>query len=808
MRDSVKNVRLALSAPALIALVKTAPIGLAATFGYEHVLVAGNDNYFKLVYWLDQDGALGHKYADIYRDKDTGGYVIEALDTVYQSGQTLELKDLEYDLPAGEVILNSYWTITIAPYFNPDIPTEVSGLLLYFTDTTEQVMARKRLQEAAQADFERARELNVILENIKEGVMVSKPQRGILWMNTEAFRLLGVTDEDDIKNPRNLVRKPLTGYTLDGKDYPLENWPETIARLKKTIVSDDFCVKRYDGKIIPLSSTAVPVMGTDDKVELIVTVFRDISERLEAELQQHNLLQLEAEKAKELQVILDNISDGVLVIGPDLKLISINPTACRFLDVLPDDFNTNPLLLNEISSRFYTLEGEKIPGERLPGPVALNEKHFAEGEIMVRRKDGSEIKLHAASTPVLSDDGALKMVVSVYQDITARIEADRRQRELLERLEAERSKLDAIINDIGPGLVVVGNDRKIILVNRQFNTLPQVHTYYTGKDLQELVSHYSALVTEPLEFQTFIQMVLDNPRIHHTAEFSIAEPINLEARILTFPILDVNDLVLGWGALVEDVTRENQIMRLRNQFVATASHELRTPMTGIVGFAELLLNREVSPELSRKWLKNIYDESLRVSRIINSMLDISKIEAGILRLKRTSFNLAVTLENIVSRTGEFFNNRLITLTLVGLTSSESRFVGDEERLTEAIKRILGNALKFSPVEKPVELHLYRINGQLPEWLEDYPENFPAAVKTTALLLVSIRDYGVGILPTDMPHIFEPFYRSLNSANSSERGSGLGLALARRLIDLHGGFLWATSTPGQGSVFYCALPQHF
>ncbi|MEI7553953.1 ATP-binding protein [Candidatus Chlorohelix sp.] len=650
----------------LQALVMHAPIGMIATGGSSHKVLVGNERYFNIIYWRTPEQIIGHTIAEIYDYHSGTESIVEALDYVYQTKEPLVFRDLSYNIPQHSQDPNPlYLSIHIFPYASPDNLEQIAGLTLYFFDTTNEVQSRKHSQDTASADYERAREFEIIFNNIKDGVMLSDLNRNIIWMNPEAYRLMGV-DRDYI------ARDP----------------------------------------------------GLDDR-----------------------------------------------------RLIP------------------------------YGLDGQYLDHYDLPAPRARLEKRTVEGALIWQRSDGSKVALNMVSVPIINNDGQVSMVVSVFRDIGPRIEAERIQKELLQNLEMERSRLDAIVNDIREGILVIRIDGNIILISRRLaNRISRSSIDFVGKSFERIVDEYEALINNVESFRLWVKKVMSAPEKNHEFEISMREPFGVELKLITFPIYDARQEVMAWGLLIENITAQKRAQNLRSQFVATASHELRTPMTGIVGFAELLLNRDVKPELRSKWIGNIYQESMRVSKIIDSMLNISKIEAGALELNRNQFNLYSLLQSVIELVLSSHDGREIKVNLNNIKASETNIHADKEKLGDALNRLISNALKFSDKSKSVEISVSCLLGDYFENSANLPKPSLSSVTQSAWFMVAIRDFGIGIDEEDLPGIFEPFYRTKNPPEIVQRGSGLGLALTKKLIELHNGHLWVNSKPCVGSTFFIMLPS--
>jgi signal transduction histidine kinase len=224
--------------------------------------------------------------------------------------------------------------------------------------------------------------------------------------------------------------------------------------------------------------------------------------------------------------------------------------------------------------------------------------------------------------------------------------------------------------------------------------------------------------------------------------------------------------------------------RHKSEFLANMSHELRTPLNAIIGFSEVLVDRMFG-ELNEKqdeYLKDIYASGQHLLSLINDILDLSKIEAGRMELEATDFDLPSAIDNALTLVRERASRRGITL---GHAVDErlGPIRGDERKVKQVLLNLLSNALKFTPEGGRIDVS--------------------AGVRDGAAL-VSVKDTGVGIAPEDQEAVFEEF-RQVGTADKKVEGTGLGLALSRKFIELHGGRIWVTSTVGVGSTFTFTLP---
>jgi GAF domain-containing protein len=224
--------------------------------------------------------------------------------------------------------------------------------------------------------------------------------------------------------------------------------------------------------------------------------------------------------------------------------------------------------------------------------------------------------------------------------------------------------------------------------------------------------------------------------------------------------------------------------RHKSEFLANMSHELRTPLNAVIGFSEVLLQRMFG-ELNAKqdeYLKDIYASGQHLLSLINDILDLSKIEAGRMELELTDFDLPSAIDNALTLVRERATRRGITL---GRTIDErlGRLRGDERKVKQVLLNLLSNALKFTPEGGRIDVSASLQDG---------------AAK------IAVADTGVGIAPEDQEAVFEEF-RQVGTADKKVEGTGLGLALSRKFIELHGGKIWVKSQVGVGSTFTFTLP---
>jgi len=222
----------------------------------------------------------------------------------------------------------------------------------------------------------------------------------------------------------------------------------------------------------------------------------------------------------------------------------------------------------------------------------------------------------------------------------------------------------------------------------------------------------------------------------------------------------------------------------KSEFLANMSHELRTPLNAIIGFSEVLSERMFGElnEKQEEYLKDIYSSGQHLLSLINDILDLSKIEAGRMELEVTDFDLPAAIDNALILVRERASRRGIRLGSA-IDDRVGMIRGDERKVKQVLLNLLSNALKFT-----LEGGRIDVRARVSEGMAE----------------ISVTDTGVGIAPEDQEAIFEEF-RQVGTADKKVEGTGLGLALSRKFIELHGGRIWVQSQPSKGSTFSFTLP---
>ncbi len=233
--------------------------------------------------------------------------------------------------------------------------------------------------------------------------------------------------------------------------------------------------------------------------------------------------------------------------------------------------------------------------------------------------------------------------------------------------------------------------------------------------------------------------------------------------------------------------------RAKSEFLAKMSHELRTPLNSIIGFSEVLHDQTFGSlnEKQSRYVSNVLNSGRQLLDLINDILDLSKVEAGRMELNPVGFSLPDALSSVVSTMHALSDRKDVQIT-IDVRDAPSSIVADPQKFRQVMFNLLSNAIKFT-----------RPGGRVEITARLVPER--SSKESDASILISVTDTGIGIRPADLDRIFEEFEQIDSVYGREQQGTGLGLALTRKLVQLHGGAIWADSTPDRGSTFSFTLP---
>ncbi|EAK8939865.1 HAMP domain-containing histidine kinase [Listeria monocytogenes] len=343
-------------------------------------------------------------------------------------------------------------------------------------------------------------------------------------------------------------------------------------------------------------------------------------------------------------------------------------------------------------------------------------------------------------------------------------------------IKQNEQRLNAIVQNLVSGVMLINVDKQVIMTNR---TMYQIlgETEITGKPFYEVIKSFalSQLIEGTFESKTIKQkeIILYFPR-----------EMILDASVS--PILGENGDITGIILLLHDITQIRHLENVRSEFVTNVSHELKTPVTALKGFAETLLDGAMYDEvLLKKFLTIIKEESDRLHRLIMDILALSRIEQNPVAENVELVDVDEVIEQSARTIFEMATEKNIRVTIPEKTSSSVMVETNRDKLQQILINLLSNAINYTPVDGKVEVQL---------------------MEQEAEVIIEVTDNGIGIPAKDIDRVFERFYRVDKARSRHSGGTGLGLSIVKHLVENCGGRIEVESQEEVGSTFRVTLPK--
>ncbi|MCZ8518332.1 MULTISPECIES: two-component system histidine kinase PnpS [Paenibacillus] len=353
----------------------------------------------------------------------------------------------------------------------------------------------------------------------------------------------------------------------------------------------------------------------------------------------------------------------------------------------------------------------------------------------------------------------------------------------MNRISEDENRLKSVLESMTSGVIMIDRDGKIALLNRSAEEI-------LGFSAKELLGKSFNQAKQQYEFTQLIQECID-VRDHIRDEVIFYYPKERILEINLNPIAEAGGEWEGLLIVLHDITAVRRLERMRSEFVANVSHELKTPIAAVKGFAETLLAGALNDkETARSFLQIIFDESERLNRLIGDILELSKIESKRIPLQFSPVHLKTFVEDCVHVMNTEAKKKGIELELQA--DSDFYMEADEDRLRQILINLLSNGISYTPEGGKVRMKIEQlVCGK--------------EVTESDKVRFTIADTGIGIPKKDLPRIFERFYRVDKARSRSSGGTGLGLSIVKHLVELHKGTIRVESEVGVGTKFIFEMP---
>jgi PAS domain S-box-containing protein len=585
-------------------------------------------------------------------------------------------------------------------------------------------------------------------------------------------------------------------YMAVRNDWPifkaiLEKSLQTISEKEHAEILDKWTKVTYLSKVNYELLTSIIAVSI-----LLLSIFFISNRKLKNEVKRR----IELEKSLiQSKVLAEQAEETIRRYSKDLERLAM--VAKHTTDsVVITDAEGKTLWANQAFTRLtgYTLEEvlNRKPGQLLQGketsPQSIQllrdaEKSFSDIEIELinYRKNGEKYWVRLKISAIVNAYGERRFI-AIQTDITKQVN-------YIKTIENNQEDMDALFSISPDGMVVLDFDHRISHVNAAFVAMTGLQSRnLVGLNESDLDTFLKAACTEPKEYKSINEFaqIADRPDMkfrygdgtaNHAFKFQLQYPLQLT---LERSCIETNQKRISRVIYFKDVTQRAIIENMKSEFITTAAHELRTPMSVILGYAELLKMKTFTQDVQIEMVEAIHNKSELVASLLDDLLDVAVIEY---RAEKTlKLELHALKPFIKSITDTFIfpgNDNRVSLDSIPEVDD---FYFDAQRFERVINNCLTNAYKFSPANGAVEMRLYLLESAVPE------------------LAIEIQDYGIGMNPEQLSRIFEKFYRADRSGHVP--GTGLGMVLVKDIMEAHGGRVFVESELDAGTKVTLILPM--
>jgi two-component system, sensor histidine kinase and response regulator len=530
-----------------------------------------------------------------------------------------------------------------------------------------------------------------------------------------------------------------------------------------------------------ISKTAARNQGAED-------TGLDSTELTRHKVQLENLLAERTEKLRQSEensrLILQSVAEGIFGTDTEGRCTFVNEAAQAMLGYASDE-----ILGHDVHDLFHHSNPDGTPHPRQDCPIYLA---YTQGIIRFRRDevfwrmDGSNFDVSYTSVPQRKGDAIIGSVV-VFRDITERKKGE-------DALRESEYRLQSILATSNEGFWWINNDAVTLAVNDAMcHILNRPREEILGRTVFEFLD---------AENHSIMKEQLRRRATGETGVYEIAvsrpDGSSVPCLFHATPFRDKNGVKTGSFAMVTDIidrkrmelelidarNKAESATRAKGDFLANMSHEIRTPMNAIMGMTHLALKTDLTPK-QRDYLNKIQLSANSLLGVINDILDFSKIEAGKLNMESINFNLDEVLDNLATlMTVKTQEKERVEVLFSTDTNVPRSLVGDPLRLSQVLINLANNAVKFTDHgEIVVSAELFEMG------------TYRAEIK------FAVRDTGIGMTEEQISHLFTPFTQADASVTRKYGGTGLGLTISQRIVEMMGGRIWVKSVPGVGSTFF-------
>jgi PAS domain S-box-containing protein len=393
----------------------------------------------------------------------------------------------------------------------------------------------------------------------------------------------------------------------------------------------------------------------------------------------------------------------------------------------------------------------------------------------------------------------------------------------LERIKSiaatEQARLASLLRSMSNGVILFDTLRNVLLTNasaaKMLGLMEQDPSQQQQQQQQQVIFKEIERLFDKdgLDFSFKINRLLEKGKEFTIKEFVLTRFIY---EVFLSPVRDLSGAIIGGAIIIHDITHIKEIDRMKTEFVSVASHQLRTPLTAIKLFSEMLLNGEADedPAKVKEYIGDIHESTERMVRLVNDLLNVSRLETGRLKVAPEPTQLEGFIQSIIDDAKPLAEAKKCSIIFNAPKEKLPEIPVDHTLMRQVIHNLITNAIRYSPEKKcDILVTLEHKNIKTPK--ERKPptgqvqkqKNIKSKIENLKSdFIISVKDSGIGIPKKAQSRIFEKFFRADNAQKSEAEGSGLGLYVAKMVAEASGGKIWFESEEGKGTTFYVTIPM--
>lgn len=531
------------------------------------------------------------------------------------------------------------------------------------------------------------------------------------------------------------------------------------------------------------NNTIIPVIE-DGKVRYIISMIEDVTEKVLNRKKAEEQAKLIEQQSRELEAIIENMSDGLGLMDENGSFSFLNDSAREFLY---NDGSLQRVQDDSAYTTYYDTNGNIISTGQMPGFRVLRGEKLKAYRVTAKRPDGTH-HYEISGSPIYNENGSIKTAVLCCRNVTEHVEREK-------LIELQNKQLQSIVDNISEELYVFDKDGKYLLLNKASKDRDRLEGLESIRDYLNKYGFYD-VYGNAVKNQDLPSLRVMNGEVIRDYVTMVCDPEKRYVSINGTPVFDEKGNFIMGLLSRRDVTEEvkankamEKIINQQEEFFANFSHELKTPLNLIYSTVQLfnMYSKEGSLDEKRdsitKYVSTITKNCNRLSRLVNNIVDLSKIGAGFYELNKSNQDIVSVVEEIVMSVADY--THIKGLNIIFDTDVEEKIVAcDPEKIERVVLNLISNAIKFSDAGDEICVSVSDMGGMVD---------------------ISVKDNGTGISKSNIDKIFDRFKQVDKSFTRNAEGSGIGLSLVKSIVELHGGKVVVESELGKGSRFSVLLP---